>query len=103
MAMNGGDRQISFLRHAARACHTAVEGTQPILINTPLQWGDHPHPETRNRFNGLSQVAETVETVSASHQTTYTPLKRGVNERWEHLQPSGFETSRTGFLARAAW
>ena len=52
-----------------------------VLINTPLQRGDGRIVNTGNRFNGFPRRGKTVETVSDSPSRSFTPLKRGVNER----------------------
>jgi hypothetical protein len=44
------------------------------LINTPLQWGDSSAARATNRFNGLLESGETVETVSALFAALRTPL-----------------------------
>jgi hypothetical protein len=58
-----------------------------LLINTPLQRGAQRPPGARNRFNGLPDPTETVETVLGREQSFGTPLKRGVNERAEETDP----------------
>jgi hypothetical protein len=51
-----------------------------FLINTPLQRGVRRTGRTKNRFNGLDVVWETVETVCRNSVSFYTPLKQCVNE-----------------------
>ena len=50
------------------------------LINTLLQRGASKLKARRNRFNGFSNLHETVKTVSTPHGHLITPLKRGVND-----------------------
>jgi hypothetical protein len=50
------------------------------LINTPLQWGARSAARSPNRFNGLLEAGQTVETVAARPTPLCTPLKWGVNE-----------------------
>ena len=49
------------------------------LINTPLQRGAGDIGFGTNRFNGLANSFETVETVSGSAAARFTQLKQGVN------------------------
>src|SRR6266567_1984809 len=45
----------------------------------------------QNRFNGLQQSVETVETVPTSFDAVFTQLKQGVNERTSKLRSIGHE------------
>jgi hypothetical protein len=54
--------------------------TSLLLINTPLQRGEALRRQAKNRFNGLPQDNETVQTVSTRSFAVDTPLKQGVNE-----------------------
>ena len=51
-----------------------------LLINTSLQRGVTRDGAVENRFNGLTRMAETVETVLILVRSLFTLLKRGVNE-----------------------
>src|SRR5438445_8655026 len=50
----------------------------------------------QNRFNGLQQSVETVETVPASFDAVFTQLKQGVNERTSKLRSIGHEICAPG-------
>jgi hypothetical protein len=52
-----------------------------FLINTLLQRGVLPRPETQNRFNGFHTLSKTAEEVGADSSRMHTPLKQGVDER----------------------
>src|SRR5216117_1954690 len=45
----------------------------------------------QNRFNGLQQSVETVETVPTSFDAVFTQLKQGVNERTSKLRSMDHE------------
>jgi ribose transport system substrate-binding protein len=85
----------------ARTFHKFIGRTQAPLINTPLQRGVAWWRDPRNRFNGFSHLAETVETVPITHRIANTPLKRGVNERGGSWRLGWYEISRlaVGLLA----
>jgi len=51
-----------------------------IFINTPLQRGARMDAGRENRFNGIAQPTEAVETVSICPGAGNTLLKQGVNE-----------------------
>ena len=53
-------------------------------VNTPLQRGAKRCCAHVNRFNGLSHLVETVETVEDASPPPSTPLKRGVNQSERH-------------------
>src|SRR5438552_1081999 len=69
--------------------------TLPIrnFINTPLQRADVERALTRNRFNGFSYPAKTVETVTVPETAVSTQLKLGVNERCPSLHIKARELS----------
>ena len=54
-----------------------------FIINTLVQRGVLPGAETKNRFNfnGFYAPSKTAKAVKTPPSHSYTPLKRGVNER----------------------
>ena len=58
-----------------------VQSSQQTFINTGLQSGGPRVRQISNRFNGLTNFEETVETVS-SCGAFFTGLKPGVNENF---------------------
>jgi len=52
-----------------------------FIINTLLQRGVLCGPCTQNRFNGFYVLSETAKAVRIPPPHSYTPLKRGVNEK----------------------
>jgi len=55
--------------------------TSHFIINTLLQRGVLRGAETQNRFNGFYALSKTAEAVKTAPPHSYTPLKRGVNEK----------------------
>ena len=52
-----------------------------FVINTLLQRGALRGAETQNRFNGFYALSKTAKAVKTPPPQSYTPLKRGVNEK----------------------
>src|SRR6266853_4508246 len=84
----GGTRTVS---HPGRHISWPIDRNLEVLSLTPcFSWVRRWH-RRQNRFNGLQQSVETVETVPNFFDTVFTQLKQGVNERTSKLRSIGHE------------
>src|SRR5882757_3259345 len=64
----------------AQIFHTRPALATPLSLTPCFSWVWKRH-QRKNRFNGLPQAVETVETVLRLTKPLFTQLKQGVNER----------------------
>jgi hypothetical protein len=67
----------------ARMFHKHIHSERVFFINTLLQRGVGVWRRDPNRFSGLRQYVQTVETVWGLRPALNTPLKQGVNDKCE--------------------
>src|SRR5438046_9971246 len=74
----------------ARIFRSRHANTRWFSLTPCFSWVRRWH-RRQNRFNGLQQSVETVETLPASFGAVFTQLKQGVNERTSTLGSKGHE------------
>ena len=82
-------------RGRARIFRSRRANTGWFSLTPCFSWVRRWH-RRQNRFNGLQQSVETVETVPASFDAVFTQLKQGVNERTSKSRSMGHEICAPG-------
>src|SRR5260370_21728181 len=88
-------------RGLARIFRSQRANTGWFSLTPCFSWVRRWH-RRQNRFNGLQQSVETVETVPTSFDAVFTQLKQGVNERTSKSRSMGHEICEPGSEAMLA-